>query len=448
MNKDRGNPEAQARFDPGLSNNHRSPQLTRRRFLAVSGFFAVAPFALAADAGSTPEPEAFASFDRAVTDFMRARKIPGGSLAVVKDRRLVYAKGYGWADRDKQLPVQPDTLFRIASISKSFTAAAVLKLVEEQRVNLQDKALEAAGLLPSQEGPPIQDERVRRVTVAQLLHHTAGWDRERSGDPMFQWRKIARELKIEGPPQARSIIRYMVSRKLDFEPGARYAYSNFGYCVLGRLIEKISGLSYGDFVREVVLKPAGISRMHLGTTLQVAPNETHYYTSGDAMGRSLFPDTPSRVPEPYGVFSLEVMDAHGGWLGTAADLVRFAAALDDPAHSRLLKPDSLRRMYAPPPPPAWRRTDGALEAAYYGCGWMVRPVGQEGRANYWHSGSLPGTSSLLVRRWDGLDWAVVFNLRSAEAKLPDGAIDGTLHQAAAAVSRWPRHDLFPSLAYP
>jgi CubicO group peptidase (beta-lactamase class C family) len=417
---------------------------TRRRFLAASGLGVLAPIAILGAGGDAADDDAFASFDRTVTEFMRARQIPGGSLAVVKDRRLVYVKGYGWADRDKQVPVRPDTLFRIASISKPFTAAAVLKLVERQHVQLEDKAFATAGLLPPENDPRLRDERIARITVRQLLQHTAGWDRDRSGDPMFQWKKIARELKLTGPPEPRGIIRYMTGRKLDFEPGARYAYSNLGYCVLGRLIEKLSGKAYSDFVRESLLGPAGIMRMRLGKTLEAAPNETRYYTAKDERGESLFPGTPGQVAEPYGTFSIEVMDAHGGWLATAADLVRFAAMLDDPRSSPLLQPATLDQMNAPPPPPAWRAKNGNLEPAYYGCGWMVRPVGHEGRANYWHSGSLPGTSSLLVRRWDGLDWAVVFNQRSGDDKLPDGAIDGALHQAAAAVSRWPTHDLFPA----
>ncbi len=440
---------AKAQTQPGCgagrAHGSSPAQLNRRQFLTVGGLCLLSPWAVVGATGGSAEDNAFASFDRTITDFMEARRFPGGSLAVVKDRRLVYAKGYGWADRDRNIPVRPDTLFRIASISKPFTAAAVLKLVERHQVNLQDKAFEAAGLLSMAEAGSIRDERLPRITVQQLLQHTAGWDRDHSGDPMFQWKKIARALKLSGPPEPRSIIRSMLGRKLDFSPGERYAYSNFGYCVLGRLIEKISGQSYESFVRQSLLEPAGIKRMRLGATLQAAPNEARYYTADNATGESVFPNTPRRVPEPYGTFSVEVMDAHGGWLATAVDLVRFAAALDDPQHRQLLQPDTLRQMYAPPPPPAWRKKDGALESAYYGCGWMVRPVGHNGRANDWHTGSLPGTSTLLVRRHDGLDWAVLFNQRSEQNKLPDNAIDGALHRAAADVPRWPQHDLFPNL---
>ncbi len=108
----------------------------------------------------------------------------------------------------------------------------------------------------------------------------------------------------------------------------------------------------------------------------------------------------------------------------------------------MLTDESVRTLYAPPASPVSREPDGKLSAAYYACGWMVRPVGRSGKANYWHTGALPGTFTLLVRRWDGLSWAVLFNQRSEGSKLPDDEIDGALHRAAAAVKEWPAVDLF------
>ena len=99
-------------------------------------------------------------------------------------------------------------------------------------------------------------------------------------------------------------------------------------------------------------------------------------------------------------------------------------------------------MYDPPPPPVSRNRVNQLDDAYYGCGWMVRPIGQSRSANYWHNGSLPGTFALLVRRWDGLSWAVLFNQRSEDIKLPDAAIDRALHRAADSVTEWPNEDGF------
>jgi hypothetical protein len=119
-----------------------------------------------------------------------------------------------------------------------------------------------------------------------------------------------------------------------------------------------------------------------------------------------------------------------------------AAGLRDPAHCPILREESFRTLYEPPAPPVSRDAEGALEDYYCGCGWFVRPRGVAGAPNYWHAGSLPGTATLLVRRGDGLSWAVLFNQRSEDKERPDSDIDAALHRAADQVKDWPAHDLF------
>ena len=407
--------------------------MNRRAFLAT-GFAALAARGFAK--GAAPMAEAF---DREMEAFMKARGIPGGALAVVKERRLVYARGYGLADREKSIAVEADSLFRIASISKPVTAVAVLKLVEDGKLDPDGRAFDIVKAEPPGEG----DVRLPAITIRQLLHHTGGWDRDKSFDPMFRPRRIAKAAGVDAPAMPPAIIRYMLGQPLDFAPGSRYAYSNFGYCVLGRVIEQIAGRTYEEFVRAEILAPMNIRRMRLGASLQgrEAPGEVRYYTARDGAGESVF-EEGKKVPFPYGGFCLEAMDAHGGWLASAVDLARFAAALDDPAQCPVLKKESFATLHEPPSAPVSHRKDGTLSAAYYACGWSVRPVGKEGRANYWHTGSLPGTATLLVRRWDGLSWAALFNQRSEDRALPDSAIDPALHRAADATAEWPAEDLF------
>lgn len=379
-------------------------------------------------------------FDDEIEEFMKARNVPGGSVAIVKDRKLIYARGYGLADREANLPAQADSLFRIASISKPFTAVGILKLLEQGKLKLDDKALE---LMQLAEKPA--DKRWEDVTIRHLLHHTGGWDRDISFDPMFRPGTIATTLRVETPAKSMDVIRYMLTKKLESAPGERYAYSNFGYCILGRIIEKLTGKDYETYMKETVLAPAGITRMQIGHSLasQQAKGEVKYYMADNAMADCVFPAVKEKVPWPYGGFYLEAMDSHGAWIASAVDLVRFASCFDDPAKCPLLKPETIREMFGPPAAPASRTQDGKLKDVFYGLGWQVRPVGREGKANTWHNGSLPGTSTLLVRRWDGLDWAVLFNQRSSDKRLSDGAIDGAMHKAAAKVSQWPKEDLFP-----
>ena len=416
---------------------------TRRQFLARAGFLGAA----AVCSGPALEWRGLAgekrpmseAFDREIEQFMSVRKVPGGALAVVRAQRLVYARAYGWADREKKEPVKVDSLFRIASISKPFTAAAVLKLVETKGLDLDAPVLDFLPFKPVLANGKTADPRWKRISLRHCLHHTGGWDRDVSGDPMFRSVETARAVGVAAPANSEAIISYMLGQPLDFEPGARYAYSNFGYCLLGRVIEKLGGRPYGQFVSEEVLAPMGIRRMRLAASLESgrAEGEVRYYTPDNREGPSVFPGLPAKVPEPYGTFYLEAMDSHGGWLASAPDLARFAATLDAPGDSTCLKPETRRMLYEPPAPPASRKPDGSLADHFYGCGWLVRPVGRQGRANYWHNGSLPGTYTLLVRRHDGLSWAVLFNQRSESSSLPDSAIDPALHRAADSVERGP-----------
>jgi N-acyl-D-amino-acid deacylase len=354
-------------------------------------------------------------FDEAMEAHLKDTGFAGGALAVARDGKLVHAKGYGWADAEAREAAAPDALFRIASVSKPITAVAILGLVQAGKLGLDDKAF---ARLP---GDKPADPRLEEVTIRQLLLHTAGWDREKSGDPMFRSTEFSRLLGLEPPADAAAVIRAMRGRPLDFDPGARYAYSNFGYCVLGRVIEAVTGEGYEAYVKRAVLAPMGITRMRIGASRSRVPGEVRYRQRDAKPVRSVF-DPATEVDFPYGGFHLEAMDAHGGWIASAVDLVRFAVSLDG-----VLDETRRRLMVAGPPD----------QEVYYGLGWMVRRVGP-GRLNTWHGGSLPGTSTLLVRRHDGLVWAALFNERGSR----DGRIDPALHRAADAVTEWPERDLF------
>ena len=194
-------------------------------------------------------------------DFVREQQVVGAALAVTKDRRLVYARGFGLSDRERDQPVEPNALFRIASISKPLTGAAIVQLVQRKRLTLDAKICDVLGISST------KDDRWQQVTIRQLLHHTGGWDRDKSFDPMFRSVKIAKEFKVSPPAMQETIIRYMAKQPLDFDPGTKFVYSNFGYCLLGRVIEKLARMPYDTYVRREVLQPLGIMRMKLGATL-------------------------------------------------------------------------------------------------------------------------------------------------------------------------------------
>lgn len=344
-------------------------------------------------------------FERAMIGLMEKWEVPGGSLAVMKEGEIVLARGYGYANRETGELVQPDSLFRIASISKPFTAVAVLKLVEEGKLDLDTPAFQILDDLQPPEGKQV-DPRIYQITIRNLLEHSGGWHRNASFDPMFMSRQIAQEMDIPGPPDCPTIIRYMLGQRLDFDPGTQYAYSNFGYCVLGRVIEKAAGMGYEDYVKAQILAPIGIEEMHIGGSLPVDrhPGEVHYYGTESEPAQSVFPEITDATTWPYGGFYLEAMDSHGGWVASAPDLVRFVAALDSTNPDAVLNADSLSEMLSRPDIPFWGDTQN-----YYAKGWFVRPSGEG--VSMWHGGSLPGTEGMIYQTASGLIWVVLFNTR-------------------------------------
>lgn len=395
-------------------------------------------------AAATPGVE---SLERFMERFMEQHRVPGCAVAIARGDQLLYARGYGWSDVAAREPVTPRTLFRIASISKPVTAVAILRLVESGKLRLDDLAYDWVKETPHVPEGAKLEERLKQITVRQLLQHQGGWDRDKSFDAMFQSVRFAKSLGVPSPAGPQEVIRCMFSQPLDFTPGERYAYSNFGYCLLGRIVERASGESYGEYTRREVLGPAGANTMQLGRTRlkDRLPGETRYYDP--AMGASVFEDDLGQPsPQPYGAWNLEAMDAHGGWLASSIDLVRFAAALDLESPRRLLKPETITEMLGRPTADSELDSDGKPKPVYYSLGWLVRPIGDRGAANSWHTGSLPGTSTILIRRHDGLHVAVLFNSRVSPwvDHLTKALDTPEFHDALHRVTSWPAQPLWSS----
>jgi CubicO group peptidase (beta-lactamase class C family) len=389
-----------------------------------------------------PAAPGMEAVDAFVGALMERWGIPGGAVAVARNGRLVFAHGYGIADRESGEPARPESLFRVASLSKSVTAATILALVGEGKLDLEAQAFPLLDHLAPPAGTTV-NPRLSAITVRQLLHHAGGWDRDISFDPMFIPTRAASAVGVPPPASCETVIRYMWSQPLQFDPGTRYAYSNFGYCVLGRIIEKLSGVSYAEYATSRVLAPAGAGRMLLGRTLPDgrAPGEVRYYdVPGAMLSVSAFPGSQDRlVPWPYGGFHLEAMDAHGGWAASVVDYLRYVTALDGSRMTGAWNlPTLLGPMMGRPAPPV---SEGS--AFYYGMGWLVRPV--QGGANLWHAGSLPGTMTYVVRLANGVSWAAFFNTRVRDSDRFFRELDEQLNRTLGAIRSWPDHDLFSQL---
>ncbi|QDV17451.1 Penicillin-binding protein 4* [Gimesia panareensis] len=385
-----------------------------------------------------------ASLDQSITEFLLKHHPPGASVAVSYRGRLVYARGFGYADVEQKQPVQPDSQFRIASLSKPITAVAIMQLIEQGKLNLDTKVFSILKAYRKELASPEVDPRLKDITIQQLLNHTGGWDRKASFDPMFRSVAFARQLGKQPPAGADDVIRVMVKKPLDFSPGEKYAYSNFGYCLLGRIIETVTGQQYEEYVQQTICAPLGMKHTELGKTLLSfrRPDEVRYYS--DSVGNTVYSnDTLAEVPRPYGAWYLEAMDSHGGWISSAPDLVRFATAFNLPDQCPILKAPTIAQMFARPSGLAGFDKDGKPKDTYYACGWMVRPIDTAGNANHWHMGALDGTSTLLVRRLDRINWAILFNThQGADQKRLAGLIDAPIHQWINQIEDWPEKDQF------
>ena len=371
-----------------------------------------------------------ASFDTAMLKFMEAYNVPGGQLAITYHGRLVYNRGFGFANIATRDSVYPNDIFRVASVSKPITSLACMKLFEQGLLNLDAKVFGKEGILNDVIYQTILDPLVTNITVRMLLQHGGGWNRDISGDPMFDAYNIAKTMGVSSPPSPSVVIQYVLAHKmLDFSPGTQSQYSNFGFCVLGRVIEKITGQTYENYVRNNILLPLGITDMHLGFNLleNQLPNEVNYYDySGAPLAYSVY-NNSTLVPWPYGGFNVEFMDSHGGWVASSQDLLKLVCAFDRfDSRPDILTAATIDTMTKP-----------SSHNPNYGCGIAVNTYN-----NWWHIGSVPGTSSEIVRGGNlQINWVILLNTRDQNGDIYP-AMDNLVWSVLPSITSWPTFDLF------
>ena len=283
--------------------------------------------------------------------------VPGLSAAVSVGDAVVWAQGFGHADLEQNVPVRPDTVFRIASISKPITATAVMQLVERGLVSLDDPIQK---YVPSFPRKPQGEIRLRH-----LLTHTSGI-RHYRGDEFSSH---------DFYPTLERAVAVFRDDPLEFAPGEKYLYSTYGYNLLAGVVEAVSGHSFDDYLRVNIFAPAGMT-----STVLERPQEIVRYRSRQYL-RGASPMTWLNAP----YVDLSVKWAGGGILSNASDLLRFDMALNS---GRLLRQDTQDRMYT-----SGRLNSGAMTG--YGLGWMVSQDG--GRLRVAHSGGAMGGTTYLLR---------------------------------------------------
>jgi CubicO group peptidase (beta-lactamase class C family) len=357
---------------------------------------------------------------------MRRWEITGASVAVAKEGKLVYARGFGLADKEKDQHVEPYNKFRVASISKLVTAVAIMRLSEQGKLSVLDRVFGPDGILNDSIYSSPRDKRVLGITVAHLLSHEGGWS-TRWGDQMFMPIIIAESMGIRPPADTKAIVRFALNKNLHFTPGTGRAYSNLGYAILGLVVEKVSGMSYLDYCRKEILEPLGIYDMTLAKNLisEKAPFEVTYYEPAYAFTKESIYGTGEIVAASYGGNDIEALGGAGAWLATAPDLIRFMLAVDGlDTKKDILSRESIDFM-----------TD--TRNGYAPIGWKTTIFD----GTWWRTGTFPGSACMMKRQADGTAWVVLLNSSAWNGPEISADINNMMARALSVVKKWPENDL-------
>lgn len=290
--------------------------------------------------------------DAYITKQMQSFDLPGVALAVVKDGKVIKSAGYGVANRENRTPMTADTVFKIASVSKQFIAAAIMLLAQDGRLAVDDRVSQYL------EGTP---SSWQSITVRHLLTHTSGLVRE---SPAFDPNKLQSDA---------AVVKAGYAVPLQFEPGARWQYSNLGYFALAEIVTRVSGRPWNEFLHERVFKPAGMLSTAATHAAAHLTNRARGYAGNDN-NRAADDWTASRPS--------------GGFYSTVLDLAKWDAQLYGETP---LAEITRREMWT-----AVSLHGGASHP--YGLGWHVSRIGRHRAA--WHGGGLPGFSSQFIRLLD------------------------------------------------
>ncbi|TNF38907.1 MAG: class A beta-lactamase-related serine hydrolase, partial [Cytophagales bacterium] len=330
------------------------------------------------DPTPTPTPTAkqedIAAIDSQIEGFISQYNIPGASLAISKNGKLVYQKAYGVADQAQNKAMELNTQMRVASVSKTFTGLAIMLLVQDGKIKLEDKVFGEGAILGTTYGTKAYSNRVKQVTVRHLLQMTTGgwvvsgnrdaidYEQGRTNAGFFDW--------------------MMDNATLNFDPGSQYWYINTNYFVAARIVEKVSGKSFAQFVKERITDPLKMTATAYGKngTQGRLPNEATYYGQGGTKGFE------------YN-FNLERRDGDAGIVTSAPDLLRFVTAIDgNPSRPDLLDPAIYNQF---------------IQGSTANTGF-ANGIAQNNQIKYFY-GALPGTRSGYMFHSNGMAAALIFN---------------------------------------
>ena len=330
--------------------------------------------------GKPQKPVLIQKFDAFVAAEMKNQQVPGVAIAVVHKGEIVVAKGYGFANVEQQVPVTTETVFQSASVGKQFTAAAVMLLIEDGKLSLDD---------PITKIFPDAPWRWHTVTIRHLLTHT-------SGIPDYENNN---EIDLRKDYTEDQLAKFAFGLKLEFDPGTRFNYSNTGYVLLGCIIHKVSGQFYGDLLRERVFKPIGMKSARIISEEDIIPHRAAGYrlVKGELKNQEWVSPSLNTTADGSLYFSIR-------------DLLAWDKTIREKS---LLKPESWAKVYSPV-----TLTSGKTYP--YGFGWGIDE--ERGQLRHYHEGAWVGVRTYISRYIaDELTVIVLANLADAN---PESFVNG------------------------
>ncbi len=356
--------------------------------------------------------------DTLVQNAMADQSIPALSLAISRNGHLIFKRAYGYADQEAGQLAGPDHRFRIASVSKAITGVSVLHALEHQATwNWQSRAFGTGAIFGNDYGTPPYSTREKAITISNLLHHTAGW----TGDGKLWW---------HDEPAWGSSHQEFIDWQLDngvfaADPGEIGRYSNLGFTIAARVVEKLSGDSYETYTRNKIFAPCGISPI-LGPLVGERTRAQKKF-----MEVAYYPD-PANPGDPY-VIDPRRMDGSTAWIARPSDLLLFSRRVDgDDGFEDIISGTTLTRLHTRETPDS----SSGYNWQTYGCGWYTDNYSNP---RYWgHNGSMNGTRAELIARTDGISYAWAANARQG---ISNAALESIFNSITAA-DAWPDIDLF------
>jgi uncharacterized protein YjbI with pentapeptide repeats/CubicO group peptidase (beta-lactamase class C family) len=351
------------------------------------------------------------SVDALLQSFMAGKPIPGGTIAITHDDKVIYERGIGYSNEARTVLMQETALMRLASVSKPITASAIQQLAKDGQLSLDDKVFNIDGnggiLNITPHNGTLGDSRLRDITLQHLLEHKGGWNREIAGDTAFQDVYIATTMGVPSPPGIANSARYILSQPLQFTPGSAEYYSNIGYMFLGMVVESASGQAYEDYVENHVLAPAGIPAWEVDAGRSFAADQNPrepVYSSLDIAQNVFNPGGPL-VSGPYGGWDHEKFLAFGG-------LIASSKAMALLAQNRIASGPEI----------------GKLRSEY-----TANPEYTLG-----HLGALPGTLTLMVQESSqDLTYSILFDGLPADWSSSSISLFDSLNQILEGLTTWP-----------